>query len=117
MFVVILAVYALLSVGGLTLFKLGAQQALSISITGKALSMNISWLSLVGLAMYVCSFLIYMGLVSKIQLSYLMPISSAVVYVLTLVAALLVFHEPMTTFKLIGVLLVLGGVVLMNIER
>ena len=68
MFVVILALYALLSVGGLTLFKLGAQQAMSIGVTGSALSLNISWLSLAGLAMYVCSFLIYMGLVSKIQL-------------------------------------------------
>ena len=40
--------------------------------------------------MYVCSFLIYMGLVSKIQLSYLAPISTGVVYVLTLAAALFI---------------------------
>jgi len=116
MFVVILALYALLSVGGLTLFKLGAQQAMSIGVTGSALSLNISWLSLAGLAMYVCSFLIYMGLVSKIQLSYLTPISTGVVYTLTLAAALLIFHEPITTFKLVGALFVLCGIVLMNIK-
>ncbi len=115
-FVVILAVYALLSVGGLTLFKLGSQQALSISVTGGLLSLNISWLSLAGLAMYVCSFLIYMGLVSKIQLSYLAPISTGVVYVLTLAAALFIFHEPVTVLKMAGVFLVLCGIILMNIK-
>ena len=116
MFVIILAVYALLSVGGLTLFKLGAQQAMSVGITGGALSLNISWLSLAGLAMYVCSFLIYMGLVSKIQLSYLTPISTGVVYTLTLAASMLIFHEPMSALKLAGVFLVLCGIILMNVK-
>lgn len=116
MFVVILAVYALLSVGGLTLFKLGAQQAMDIGITSNVLSVSISWLSLVGLFLYICSFLIYMGLVSKIQLSYLMPISSGVVYMLTFTVALLVFHEPITSFKLIGSFFVLCGIVLMNLK-
>lgn len=117
MFVIILAVYALLSVGGLTLFKLGSQQALSVGVTSTALSLHISWLSLAGLAMYVCSFLIYMGLVSKIQLSYLAPISTGVVYILTLAAALLIFRETVTPMKLIGAALVLCGIVLMNIKQ
>lgn len=116
MFVIVLAIYALLSVGGLTLFKLGSQQALNIGITGGALSLNISWLSLAGLAMYVCSFFIYMGLVSKIQLSYLAPISTGVVYVLTLAAAIFIFREPVTVLKMAGVFLVLCGIILMNIK-
>ena len=112
----ILAIYAVLSVGGLTLFKLGAQRALSVGVAGGILSVNISWLSLAGLAMYVCSFLIYMGLVSKIQLSYLTPISTGVIYTLTLAASMLIFHEPMSAMKLAGVLLVLCGIILMNIK-
>ncbi|MBR0368540.1 MAG: hypothetical protein IJH86_09155 [Clostridia bacterium] len=116
MFIIILAIYAVLSVGGLTLFKLGAQRALSVGVAGGILSVNISWLSLAGLAMYVCSFLIYMGLVSKIQLSYLTPISTGVIYTLTLAASMLIFHEPMSAMKLAGVLLVLCGIILMNIK-
>ena len=117
MTMVILGIYALLSVGGLTLFKLGAQQALSVNVTGAALSLQVSWLSLLGLAMYVVSFLIYMGLVSKIQLSYLMPISTGVVYILTMLVSLLVFKETLGPLKAIGVVLVLCGVVLMNIKK
>ena len=48
MFIIILAIYAVLSVGGLTLFKLGAQRALSVGVAGGILSVNISWLSLAG---------------------------------------------------------------------
>ena len=116
MFVVVLIMYAFLSVGGLTLFKIGAQQTLNVGITGSALSLSISWLSLLGLAMYICSFLIYMGLVSKIQLSYLTPISTGVVYTLTLAVSFLVFHEPMNPLKLVGVFFILCGVILMNIK-
>ena len=116
MFIMILAIYAMFSVGGLTLFKLGAQRALSVGVAGGILSVNISWLSIAGLAMYVCSFLIYMGLVSKIQLSYLTPISTGVIYTLTLAASMLIFHEPMSAMKLAGVLLVLCGIILMNIK-
>ena len=64
MFVIVLALYAVLSVGGLSLFKLGAQHTLGIGVTSTAFSLQISWLSLLGLLLYVCSFLIYMGLVS-----------------------------------------------------
>ena len=116
MFVIVLAVYALLSVGGLTLFKLGAQKVMSIGITTSAFSMQISWLSITGLLMYVCSFLIYMGLVSKIQLSYLTPISTSVVYILTFLAAIVIFHEPVSVLKIIGALFVLCGIVMMNIK-
>lgn len=117
MFIVIILIYAIMSVGGLTLFKLGAQRALHIGITSTAFSLEISWLSLIGLAMYVCSFLIYMGLVSKIQLSYLTPISTGIIYMLTLAAAIIVFQETLTPYKLVGAVLVLIGIVLMNIKQ
>ena len=53
MFVVVLIMYAFLSVGGLTLFKIGAQQTLNVGITGSALSLSISWLSLLGLVVVI----------------------------------------------------------------
>ena len=49
-------------------------------------------------------------------LSYLTPISTGVVYTLTLMVSILVFHEPMTLLKTIGTVFVLCGIVLMNIK-
>ena len=116
MSIVVMAIYAFLSVGGLTCFKLGSQKTLSVGVTSAAFSLQISWLSLLGLAMYVVSFLIYMSLVAKMELSYLMPVMTGVVYILTLIVSLAVFHETIASTEWIGVVLVLCGVILMNIK-
>ncbi len=114
---VVLLVYALFSVGGLTCFKLGTQNALSIQVTTLDLSLKISWLSLLGMFMYVASFLIYLSLVAKTELSYLTPMSSAVIYTLTMVVSFLVFHEDFGLWKTLGIILIICGVVLMNVKK
>ena len=114
---IVLIVYACMSVGGLTCFKLGSQQAMSIELTRAAFAMQMSWLSLIGLGMYVCSFLIYLGLVSRMQLGYLMPVTSAIVYIFTMVASLLIFKEEYSLTQIAGILLILFGVVLMNVKK
>lgn len=114
---IVLIVYACMSVGGLTCFKLGSQQAMNIELTRAAFAMQMSWLSLLGLGMYVCSFLIYLGLVSRMQLGYLMPVTSAIVYIFTMFTSLLIFKEEYSPAQLAGVLLILFGVVLMNMKK
>ena len=113
----ILILYACMSVGGLTCFKLGSQQALSVELTRTAMNVQVSWLSILGICMYVGSFLIYLGLVSRIQLGYLTPVSSAIVYILTLAVSLLIFKENYSLTQLLGMVLILSGVVLMNIKK
>ena len=117
MFIAILALYAVCSVGGLTCFKLGAQQSLHFEVANSVLSIQISWLSILGIFMYIMSFLIYLSMVSKMQLSYLMPISTGVIYLLTMIVSLIVFKDPITVNKLIGAGLVLGGIILMNVKK
>ena len=113
----VLIIYALCSVGGLTCFKLGSQQSLNIEIAKFGLSVQISWLSLLGMFLYIMSFLIYLSMVSKMQLSYLMPISTGVIYLLTMVVSMIVFKDQMTASKLMGAGLVLAGIILMNVKR
>ncbi|MDY6866918.1 MAG: hypothetical protein SVT56_03275 [Chloroflexota bacterium] len=45
-----------------------------------------------------------------------MAIAIGIVQVLSLAAALLIFHEKLTRFNLLGVGLVIAGVVIMNIK-
>ena len=117
MIVLVIALYTICTVGGLTCFKIGAQQTLSILATKETLSIQISWLSILGLLLYIMSFLIYLSLVSKMQLSFLMPITTGVVYLLTMIVSLVVFKDRMTVLKATGAMLVLGGIILMNIKR
>lgn len=51
------------------------------------------------------------------QLNYPVPISTGVIYMLTMIVSLVVYKDPITAYKLIGVGLVLGGIILMNVKK
>ena len=56
--VVLFAVYALLSAGGLVLFKLGGRDA-ALELGGTGFSVSLSWKMLLGIFCYLCSFLLW----------------------------------------------------------
>ena len=113
---VVMSVYVLFSVAGVTCFKLGSSGTLNISMTNTYFSIKISWLSVLGLLLYVVSFLIYMGLISKNQLSYLIPLVTGAVYLLTMLSSVVIFKEQIRFFQLAGSILILLGLILMNIK-
>lgn len=112
----VMVVYVLLSVAGVTCFKLGSTESLNVTVSNTYFSIRISWLSILGLMLYAISFLIYMGLISKSYLSYLLPIITGMVYILTLLAAVVIFKEKLQFGQIVGSVLILIGVVLMNIK-
>lgn len=114
---ILLAVYLILSVSGLVLFKLGCQKDFLVSLTTGIFSLKISLLSILGLLCYMCSFLLYMFLVSKLDMTYLVPISTAFTQVLTFIFAVLIFKESITVSKALGTVMILIGVVIMNIKK
>ncbi len=109
-------IYVLCSVSGLVLFKLGNTEALTLEATPSFFSLKISWLSILGLILYIISFLIYMGLVSKNELSYLLPVVTGSVYLLTMLSSILFFKENIHYIQLIGSAFILLGLMLMNIK-
>ena len=113
---VIMIIYVLCSVSGLVLFKLGSTEALTLEATQSFFSLKISWLSILGLILYIISFLIYMGLVSKNNLSYLLPVVTGALYLLTMHSDLRIFKESIHYVQLIGSALILLGLVLMNVK-
>lgn len=115
--IIIIAAYVLISVSGLTLFKLGCQQDFSIGLSQGVLSLRMSGLSIVGLILYIVSFLMYMFLVSRNNLSYLSPVATGMTSALILVVSLLIFKEQMTALQWIGWCMAIAGVILMNIKK
>lgn len=113
---VVMSVYVLFSVAGVTCFKLGSSGTLNISMTNTYFSIKISWLSVLGLMLYVVSFLIYMGLISKNQLSYLIPLITGAVYLLTMASSVIIFKEQIHFLQLLGSGLIFAGLILMNIK-
>lgn len=115
--IVTIIFYAIISVSGLTLVKLGSGNPLSFSIGQSGFTFGAGWMTLLGLVLYVISFLIYMTLVTKNNLTYITPVSSAVVYILTMVVSLFILKEQVTVTQWIGWCLILVGVVFMNIKK
>jgi len=112
----ITAIYLLLSSGGLVLIKLGAD-SMSIAINKGAFNLSMGWASILGMLCYIGSFLLFsFVLVKKYDLTYLMPVITAISQVLVILAGLTIFKEHVSTFGIIGIFLVIAGIVMLNIK-
>lgn len=112
---ILIGIYAVLSVSGLVFFKLGSVNELMIDFSSPFLSIKIHLFSILGLLLYVLSFLLYMGLIAKNDLSYIVPITTGIVYLCTLISSVVIFKETVYGFRITGSLLIIAGVILMNI--
>lgn len=96
--ILIIAVYLLLSTGGLVLIKTGAE-TVKLGIKEGIFNCQISLLSILGLIFYIGSFLIFtFVLVKKFDLTYIMPIVTGISQILVILAGLFVFKEHIGNF-------------------
>lgn len=113
----ILILYALMSTGGLVLLKLGSPNGAPFEFVSGKLHLNLTFTVIAGILLYGFSFLIYTYLVSKNDLSYIIPVSTALVYVGIFFASFFIFKEAVTALKIVGIFLILGGVILLNLNK
>ncbi len=104
--------YVLFAVGGSTLIKYGGLSKVTSLITLPIVNVNISLISILGILCYGLSFVLYIFLLNKFDLSFISPITIGVVYVLLMITAVLVFNEQFTILKTIGCALILAGIML-----
>ena len=112
---ILVGIYVVLTLSGLVLMKLGGNPG-SFSMVEGNINFGISPISLIGLICYICSFLLFTRIVVMFDLSYIMPLTTAIVQILTLVAAKVVFKENFTTQGIIGASIVIIGVLIMNFK-
>ena len=111
--ILMFAVYALLSAGGLILFKLGGQDT-AIQSNSSGLSLLLSWKMLAGILCYMLSFVLWLLIVSKTQLSFAMPLSVGVVNILVFLGSARYLHEEITPLKIIGLGVIIVGLFLIT---
>jgi drug/metabolite transporter (DMT)-like permease len=105
-------IYVLLTVSGLILFKLGTGSSQITIITKGVIGLQVSFVTLAGMLCYICSFFIYLFLVSKNTLSFLFPLMTGIVYVSVLTSSVLILKEKITPISLTGGAIILIGVIL-----
>lgn len=109
-------VYAVLSSGGLVLFKLGGQDAaLQLGKTG--FSVTLSWKMLLGIFCYLCSFLLWLVIVARTQLTFAMPLSVGVVNILVFLGSAKFLGEEITPTKVAGLAVIVLGLFLISIPK
>lgn len=105
--------YVILSCSGLVLFKLGSKVGISIGISAGTFSMKIGLVSIVGVICYISSFLLYLVLVSKFDLSKIYPITTGIIFIGVMVSSVFFLNESVKWTQILGSVLILIGVLLL----
>ena len=108
-------IYVILSSSGIILFKLGSSD-LSVKMINNQLNMNFPALSLLGLLCYLFSFLLWMVIISKSDVSFIVPLGVGITNVLILAGSVVFLKESISTNAMIGIALILAGTLLMNFK-
>jgi multidrug transporter EmrE-like cation transporter len=114
---ILMFVAILLNVCGHLFLKAGMNQLGAISLDQLVLSFGKIFSTpfvILGLFSYVSSVAMYMVVLSKIDISYAYPLMMGLGYVLIVLFSWQIFAESFTTFKWIGIVFVLIGVVLLG---
>lgn len=113
----ILSLYVLATSLGLVLLKLGSKDGLPVKYLEGKLHANVNLYTIFGIILYGLSFALYLYLISKNDLGYIIPLTTALVYILIFIASYFVFHEVFTITKVIGISLIVAGLIFLNFKR
>jgi drug/metabolite transporter (DMT)-like permease len=115
----ILVISVLSSSLGQLFLKLGAGKMGAV-VADRAIAQILSILTipelLLGLGCYGVGAVFYILLLTRVDLSVAGP-SASLVYVFSILFGCLVFHEPLTVQRSMGLALIVGGVVLVASQR
>lgn len=112
-----LIAYVISTSSGLILLKLGTTTGLPIAFVENAIKFNLNLYSVLGIILYGCSFLLYIYLISKFDLGFIIPITTALVYILIFAASFVIFKEAFTVMKIAAISLIIFGVILLNFNK
>ena len=114
--VILFILYVFLASSGLVLFKLGSSNTtIHFSIMG--FNINFSCKMLAGIMCYGFSFLLWLYIVSNMNLTFAMPLSIALVNTLVILESCVLLKEKITIQQGIGIFIVILGVVVMTCGR
>lgn len=113
---ILVLVYMILTVSGLTLIKVGGNSG-TIQLNEGNIGVTVNWISAIGLICYLCSFLLFTKIVIMYDLSYILPLVTGIVQILTLISAFVIFKEEITKQGIIGACVVIIGIIIMNYKK
>lgn len=113
----LLVMYVMCSGGGLTLLKLGVNKGIGIRFKDGMFRIDFNYILILGMILYVVSFLLSLLAMSKMNLNYFYPISAGLIYVFVCILGTVLFKETVTLREIVGMFVIMIGVIIMNLSK
>ncbi len=113
MLIFLFCLYIALSSSGMLMIKMGTSGT-AFSSAGGVLNVSLNVKLLIGIVLYVFSFILSMVLMSQMNLSVLYPLGAGLLNLIICLFSVFVLKEAITVPQWIGIALIAAGVVLMN---
>ena len=112
-----LLLYVCMSATGLTLIKIGTTKESTLLLDTTGFDLKLSWILVIGLCIYVLSFLMSVMVMKRMNLTIFYPLSAGLIYILVSLAGFLMLKESFTYQQIIGMGIILAGIVVMNLGK
>jgi drug/metabolite transporter (DMT)-like permease len=110
--ILLIVLYVIFAVSGSTLIKYGSLSKVASFVTVPIIHMSLSLVTILGVLCYGLSFLLYIFLLTKFDLSFISPLTIGLVYVLLMFTAVIIFGEQFTLLKSVGCAIILAGILM-----
>lgn len=107
----LLAVYVLASSLGMVLIKKGGGVS-TINITSSNFTAKISYICLLGLVLYIVSFMIWIIIIQQFSLTYISPVAYRLTFISIAVFSYSLLGQPITKMQLLGAIIIVVGIVI-----
>ena len=114
--VLLVAAYAVFTVVGLICYKYGTNINSNLVFKDLSINFNIHIVAIIGLVFYLISFLLYIIVLPKFNLTTILPIISAITSVGIYILSIIILKEPITIQKVIGAAIIAIGVFVMSFK-
>lgn len=112
----LVGIYLIFTTCGLIFMKLGGNPG-AFAFNSGTISFSINWISAIGFLTYLISFLLFTRIVVMFDLSYIFPIVTGIVQIITLIASKVIFKETLTLQGIIGASIIIIGIIIMNLPK
>ncbi|KAI4446008.1 hypothetical protein C823_000525 [Eubacterium plexicaudatum ASF492] len=113
----IILLYVIFSVSGLLMLKIGAVKGLELQVVSGKILFTINAFLLIGICFYIISFIMSLIAMKSTDLSVFYPISAGLIYVLICFFSYVLLNEKITISQIIGIVFILSGVLLINLNK
>ncbi|MDA8103668.1 MAG: hypothetical protein M0Z34_11960 [Nitrospiraceae bacterium] len=113
---VILALYVLATSAGLLLIRVGTTGGTLIKLSAGRVTLHFGIAALLGILLYLISFVLYVVLISRFSLGFIVPLTTGLVYVVVFASSFVFLHERFGVYQIGGIAAILVGLALLQIK-